>query len=290
MDNSSNRIKKPTTFQEQVNILKNKGLQIEEEHQAIEILNRINYYRLSAYTLTYKVDKKFLEGVSFDDVYNLYEFDKRLRNMIMGVLETIEVAFRIHIAYLIAHKYGATGYMDVANFINGRIHEDLMQKTNFEIDRSNEVFVEHYKSKYNGVFPVWVAIEVVSFGLLSKIYSNLKNEDKSEIATSYYKIPHKYIRSWLHTLSTLRNICAHYGRIYNRQLTIKPMLYKKDVKKGIENDKMFAAIFIMGKLIKDTAEWRTFVTNLKALVEEYDKVDIKLMGFPDDWEQLLRNP
>lgn len=290
MDNSSNRIKKPTTFQEQVNILKNKGLQIEEEHQAIEILNRINYYRLSAYTLTYKVDKKFLEGVSFDDVYNLYEFDKRLRNMIMGVLETIEVAFRIHIAYLIAHKYGATGYMDVANFINGRIHEELMQKISFEIDRSNEVFVEHYKSKYNGVFPVWVAIEVVSFGLLSKIYSNLKNEDKSEIATSYYKIPYKYIRSWLHTLSTLRNICAHYGRIYNRQLTIKPMLYKRDVKKGIENDKMFAAIFIMGKLIKDKAEWRTFVTNLKALVEEYDKVDIRLMGFPDDWEQLLRNP
>lgn len=188
-------IKKPTTFQEQVDMLKDRNLQIEDEQQAKEILGRINYYRLSAYMLTYKVDNKFQEGVSFRDIYDLYEFDKKLRNMIMGLLETIEVTFRTHIAYLIAHKYGATGYMNSENFITEKIHAEMMAKLNLEIDRSNELFIKHHKSKYKGVFPVWVAIEVVSFGLLSKMYSNLKNEDKLEIASTYYNISHKYIKS-----------------------------------------------------------------------------------------------
>ncbi|RJX28441.1 MAG: Abi family protein [Dethiobacter sp.] len=106
--------------------LDSEGLQIGDTQQAIEVLSRINYYRLSAHMLTYKVDNTFLDGVSFKDVYDLYEFDKRIRNMIMGVLETIEVAFRTHITYLIAHKYGATGYMDAKNFFNGQIHEEMM--------------------------------------------------------------------------------------------------------------------------------------------------------------------
>jgi len=288
MDNGD-RIKEPSTFQEQVDILKERNLQIWDEQQAREILGRINYYRLSAYMLTYKVDNKFQDGISFGDIYDLYEFDKKLRNLIMGLLETIEVTFRTHIAYLIAHKYGATGYMNPENFITKKIHVELMDKLYLEIDRSDELFIKHHKSKYKGIFPVWVAIEVVSFGLLSKIYSNLKNEDKLEIAITYYKIPYKYIRSWLHALSTFRNICAHFGRVYNRTLTIKPMLHKKDLAKDIKNDTVFSLILIMGKLIKDDIEWGTFVTNLWALIDQYEKVDVELMGFPEKWEHLLRS-
>jgi len=210
--------------------------------------------------------------------------------MIMGLLETIEVTFRTHIAYLIAHKYGSTGYINKENFINEKIHSEMIDKLNLEIDRSDEIFIEHHKSKYKGIFPIWVAIEVVSFGILSKIYSNMKNEDKLEIASTYYKIPHKYIRSWLHALSTFRNTCAHFGRIYNRNLTIKPMLHKKDLLNNIKNDSVFSIILIMGKLIQDDFEWRTFLTNLRALIEQYDKIDIELMGFPETWEHLLKNP
>ncbi len=281
------RIKKPTTFQEQIDILKERGMIIEDERVALDLLSRINYYRFSAYALSYKHKNRYYHGVSFHKVKNLYDFDKKLRNLLLGALETIEISFRTHIAYLLAHKYGALGYMNPSNFINKQLHADIMKKLNFEIERSRELFIAHHKKEYEGVFPVWVAIEVIPFGLLSKMYSNLKKEDKEEISKNYYNLPHKYIKSWLHVLATVRNICAHFGRIYNKKLTIKPLLHRKDIEAEIKNDTIIAVLAIMGKLIKDKAEWRSFLTNIKALIEQYEDVDIRLMGFPDNWEQII---
>ncbi|OWZ85052.1 Abi family protein [Natranaerobius trueperi] len=179
-DDYKNRIKKPTTFKEQVNILRNRNLIVDDEEQAAEVLSRINYYRLSAYMLSFKTNDRFYEGVSFSDVHNLYEFDKKFRNMIISILEPIEIAFRTHIAYLIAHKYGSIGYKNQDNFRNADYHSGMLQKFQEEIERSDEIFVQHHKSAYGGVFPIWVVIELASFGLLSKIYSNLKEKDQDE--------------------------------------------------------------------------------------------------------------
>lgn len=287
MSDESNRIKTPKTFEEQLDILASRELKVEDREKAIEVLSRINYYRLSAYMLTFKADDKFEGGITFDGIYDIYEFDKRLRNMIVGILETIEIAFRTEISYLIAHKYGAIGYMDAANFVNSKYHEDMLKEINTQIYRSNEIFIQHHIREYKGKFPVWVSIEVVSLNLLSKMYSNLKNEDKSKIAKESYGVPYLYIRNWLHALTMVRNICAHYGRLYNKSLTIKFKLYRDAVNKGLRNDTIFTAIYIMGKLTKDKREWRTLIANLKGLIEQYEKVDISLMGFPVNWEELL---
>ena len=96
MDNNTIRIKTPTTFEEQVDILISRNLMVEDREKAIEVLSRINYYRLSAYMLTFKTNDEFEDGITFNEIYILYEFDKRLRNMIMGVLETIEITFIKH--------------------------------------------------------------------------------------------------------------------------------------------------------------------------------------------------
>ncbi len=287
-DDYKNRIKKPTTFKEQVNILRNRNLIINNEEQAVEILSRINYYRLSAYMLFFKTNDRFYDGVSFSDVYDLYEFDKKLRIMITSILESIEIAFRTHIAYLIAHKYGAIGYENQDNFRNVDYHSGMLQKFQEEIDRSDEIFVQHHKSAYGGVFPIWVVIELASFGLLSKIYSNLKEEDQDEIAATYYNTKGEYVKTWLYTLSVFRNICAHYGRLYDRKLKITPKLFRGDRKKGIRNDTVFSVLFIAGRLSKDNNEWKNFVTNLSALVEQYEIVDLDLMGFPIKWEEILQ--
>lgn len=287
-NNQKARIKKPTTFTEQINILKNRNLQIDDESQAIKILSRINYYRLSAYMLSFKVGDRFHDGVSFSDVYSLYEFDKTLRSMIMGVLETIEIAFRTHIAYFIAHKYGAMGYEKCENFRNIDYHSNMMRKFQEEIERSDEIFVQHHKSAYGGGFPIWVVIELISFSVLSKMYNNLKEEDQNEIASNYYHTKGEYVKTWLYTLSVFRNICAHYGRLYDRRLKITPKLFKADRKKGINNNTVFSVFFIMGRLLKDKSMWGNFVTNLSALIEKNEKVDLKLMGFPVNWEELLR--
>lgn len=287
-DDYKNRIKKPTTFQEQVNILRNRNLIINNEEQAVEILSRINYYRLSAYMLSFKTNDRFYDGVSFSDVYDLYEFDKKFRSMITSILESIEIAFRTHIAYLISHKYGAIGYKNQDNFRNVDYHSGMLQKFQEEVDRSDEIFVQHHKSAYGGVFPIWVVIELASFGLLSKIYSNLKEEDQDEIAATFYNTKGEYVKTWLYTLSVFRNICAHYGRLYDRKLKITPKLFRGDRKKGIRNDRVFSVLFIAGRLSKDNNEWKHFVTNLSALVEQYEIVDLDSMGFPIKWEEILK--
>jgi len=101
--------------------------------------------------------------------------------MILEILETIEISFRAHITYLLAHKYGSLGYEKRENFRNAIFHTAMMNQLNEELNRSNEIFVAHHKERYQGIFPVWVALEVTSFGLLSKIYSNLKTEDQETI-------------------------------------------------------------------------------------------------------------
>ncbi|MBF8984887.1 Abi family protein [Lutibacter sp. B2] len=284
-DERIKNIKKPTTFLEQIERLKSRNLIIDDVEKAIGILQRINYYRLSAYMLTYKIDDRFRDGVSIEDVHDLYEFDKTLRNLIMEVLETIEIAFRTHIAYLIAHKYDAIGYKDANNFKKQEYHVSMMQKLQEEIDRSDEIFVKHYQ----GVFPIWVVIELTSFGLLSKIYSNLKDEDQDEIAINNYGIKGEFIRTWTYSLAAFRNICAHYGRIYDRKITIRPKMFREDKKKGIKNDTVFAIILIIGKMLKNDDEWDRFAIRLSALIERYDKIDISRIGFPNNWEYILRN-
>lgn len=135
-------------------------------------------------------------------VYRLYEFDKRLRNLIQSHLEPIEVAFRTHIAYRLAHQYGALGYLQDANFINAEYHAKFMDELKREIDRrQDELFVAHHLQKYGGQFPIWVAVEVLSFGTLSKLYANLLPEDKGSIAKGYYQAPFIYVVSWLRSLS-----------------------------------------------------------------------------------------
>ena len=228
----STDIKKPTTFKEQVQILMSRNLIIDDEEEAIFILQKVSYYRLSAYMLTYKTEDGLYEGASIKDIYDLYTFDKKLRNLLLPLLEDIEITFRTHISYLLAHKYGALGYKDNKNFKEKSYHETMLESLKQEIDRSDEVFVSHHKRKYKGEFPIWVIIEVATFGDLSKMYSNLLDEDKDEIAEKHYNTKGEYVRTWLHSLSYLRNKCAHYSRLYNRKMTVTPKLFRADRRRG----------------------------------------------------------
>ncbi len=291
MDTDMNiRIKKPTTFAEQVEHLKSKNLVIENDEEAVRILERINYYRLSGYMLTYKTDDVFNGRTSIRDIYALYNFDKKLRNLILPVLESIEIAFKTHIAYLIAHKYGSLGYENHENFQDREYHKQMLERIKEEIKRNKkEAFVSHHNQRYDGNFPIWVVIELMSFGQLSQMYRNLKDEDQDEIAKRYYGTKKVFIRTWLHSLSTFRNICAHYGRIYNRKLEINPKLFNKDKKRGLKNNTTFATLFIVAKLLENEDEGEYFITSLAALVEQYSNViDLKFLGFPRNWEQILR--
>lgn len=282
-------IKKPKTFKEQVEILKSRGIIVTNNDLALNILKGINYYRLSAYILTHKKSDGNYHSISIEDIYKLYVFDKKLRNLILPMLEEIEIAFRTHISYLIAHKYGALGYKNISNFQNQSYHKKMLKSFDNEIERSDEIFVIHHKSEYDGVFPIWVMIEVTSFGVLSQMYNNLLEKDKDEIAEEYYNTKGEFVSTWLHSLSNIRNRCAHYGRLYNKNLTVTPKLFKADKKKGIKNNTLFANIYIIGRLSRNMYEWNHFITKLSAIIEEYDVVDLRKIGFPNNWRDILKN-
>ncbi len=287
MNTNDYKGKQPTTFEEQVEILKSRNLIIDDKQEAIDILSRVNYYRLSAYMLTLKSGDRFKDGYRFSDVYDLYEFDKRLRNICLSVLESIEIAFRTHISYTLSHKYGPTCYYNPEIFANELSHEDLLKELNVALNKSHELFIEHHKRKYDSVFPIWVATEVASFSLISRLYSILNTQDKKEISKTYYQVPYPYLQSWIRSITVFRNICAHYGRIYNRTITIRPKLFKEDVDKGIMSNNVYGLIYIMGKINKDRKEWVLFISNLRSLIDKYDNIDLNKIGFPANWDPVL---
>jgi len=147
-------VKEPTTYQDQVSILKARNMYIPDDHQAEEILKRVNYYRLSAYMLTLKEDNKFYDGVTLDDVYHIYKFDKKLRNMILEILEGIEIAFRTHIAYELAHRYGPMGYREDSSFQRQDYHKEMLGFIEEDISRRrDELFMGNDNDQDSGNGP-----------------------------------------------------------------------------------------------------------------------------------------
>lgn len=222
--------KPPLSFADQLRLLESRGLTIPDQELALSHLSSISYYRLSAYWHSFlkrdpqgRVTGVFEAGTDFDQVMQLYEFDRHLRLVVMDAIERIEVHIRTLVTYHLGHQYGAFGYTDPSNFHPRFNHADWLTKLESETRQSKDVFVEHFKSKYAGfpTLPIWMSTEVMSLGSLSFCYTGLKNQDKQWIAMQL-DIHHKRLKDWLHTLTYIRNICAHHSRLWNRELAIKP--------------------------------------------------------------------
>ena len=284
-------IRKPATLQQQVEILKKKGLIVTDEKAAFKALRRVNYYRLSAYTSSLKESSfngRFVEGTSFDQIFSLYEFDKKFRNLLLGILETFEISLRSYLSYYFSHRYGSMGYLDPKNFEEERYHHTFVRVVRRGLARNDDLFSAGHRDQYKGNFPLWVVVEILSFGDLSRFYANMRSDDKRNFAKQYFQVPYIYLDSWLIVLSHVRNICAHYGRLYNRTLKYMPKLDKKDKGLGIRIDRVYASIFVLHKLSPEGYEWDAFVTNLQTLLDFYKEVvELPLIGFPGRWNELL---
>lgn len=279
-------LKPPSSIEEQIKILKGRNLVIENEDYAKEVLARVNYYRLSAYGLGLHIDNCYKDGTRFETIYCLYEFDIKFRYVLLEAIENIEVMLRTKIAYHMAVKYGSQCHLDASLFYNAEYHNKFIEEFEKEKERQKDTaFVKHHNCKYEGKMPIWVAVELFSFGMLSRFYGNMNAEDQSVIASHFSTSP-TYLRSWLKSLVEVRNICAHYGRIYNRMLNSTPKLYGEY--KHIKPDRIFAVIVIIKRLLSDPASQRKFVLEIRALIEEYDEaVNLSFIGFPFEWKKLL---
>lgn len=275
-------VKPPATFNEQMEKLKKRGCSITDERECIQILQCVNYYRLTAYFLPFKQsDDTYLSGTSFSRVYRIYEFDRKLRWLLFSVLEEIEIKLRTCIAYFHSHKYGSLGYLEPANFNQKHNHERFIEKLETEIENNKEVpFVKHHIEKYERKFPLWVAIELFSFGMLSYFYSDLKSADMREIAKCDFSQHPVILKSWLRCCTDLRNICAHYAAV--------PVTPKGHFEL---RNRIFDYIVVLKYLYPHKEHWNNeTLLGLRALVDEYsDSVELGHIGFPPDWFDLLEN-
>jgi len=224
------------SFEEQLKLLKSRGLAVENTTVALTYLERIGYYRLSGYWYPFRKMKtqpaghsyredEFIEGSRFEEAVELYVFDKKLRLLALDALERIEMAVRVDVAHLLG-RYNAFSYYDVKFFDRNFTTRSIRKKdgaTGFQIwhERFNSLqyrarknpFVEHNLEKY-GRLQIWVAIEILDFGSISQLYAGLKYQDRSIIAAKY-KMKENDFKSLLKSLNYIRNVSAHHSRLWN---------------------------------------------------------------------------
>lgn len=282
----------PMTIEEQIKNLKSIGLIVGDEEYAKKILNDISYFRLiKAYSLNLKiVNGNYNAKVTFEQLVKLYLFNARFRQLLFPEIEKIEVNARCRIGNLFAEKYGVLGYLDSKNFADKVYHNSFLNDIQEEIGRNSKApFVKNFRQNYEGgQLPIYALMEVFSFGTLSKFYKNMLNPDKKAVA-AMFGVGYTYLESWLESISYVRNICAHYGRLYNAKLSKTPILYKEYSKAGIGNNRIFGVLLCMKHLLKNDIHWNTFVDQIDLLFETYDTVNIDTMGFTKDWKGLLEN-
>lgn len=277
-------------IEEQIDNLKEIGLIIDDIEYAKSFLNDVSYFRLiKAYSLGLKPkNSDYYKGITFEEIVQLYLFNANFRQLLFAQIEKIEVNLRCRISNYFSIKYGVLGYKNADNFVNGIYYNDFVEDMEKEINRNSKApFVKNFKTNYeNGDIPFYSLVELFSFGTLSKFYKNMKNTDKKAIASSF-GIGYTYLESWIENIAFVRNICAHYGRVYNVNLSKTPILYKQYIADGISNLRVFATLLCMKHILKNDNHWKDFVDQIELLFEKYTSVKPKLMGFPNNWKELL---
>ncbi len=280
----------PMTIDEQVENLKNIGLIVDDEEYAKKILNDISYFRLiKAYSLNLKSKNGcYNKQTAFKEIVDLYLFNSNFRQLIFPEIEKVEINVRCRLANFFAEQYGVLGYLQAENFSNENYHAQFLEDIKEEVRRNSKApFVRIFKENYEGGnLPIYALVEVFSFGTLSKFYKNMLNKDKKAIAKTF-GVGYTYFESWLESISYVRNICAHYGRIYNAKLSKTPILYKEYTQVGIGNNRIYGVLLCLKYLLKDDDHWNLFVDKIELLFDKYPCVQISTMGFPENWKVLL---
>ncbi len=265
-----------------------------------------NYYRLSAYSFTFRREEPatattplvrhddFRTGTTFDLVWKRYCFDRQLRFLVIDAIERIEVTVRTKLSYHHAHNHGPFAYAEdpasLSTLIGWR-RTEFVQRVTDETERSHDVFVAHFKDKYGDIhkfLPIWVATEIMTFRTVLTMFQNCSAVVRRGVSETF-GVHHSVFRSWLLTLNVVRNICAHHGRLWNREIGAAPVIpneprgwKRPHAPVEIVHERMFAIMTLINQCTRRLGdeEWgRRF----RALVDEFPEAPIKYMGFPPNW-------
>lgn len=311
----------------QIELLKQRGLLIQDEARAQCFLQSVSFFRLSPYMRPFQqsgdVDHRFRDGTGFRQLTRLYDFDRRLRLLSMDAIERVEIATRSMISNHMGPNYGSHWYTDIGMFQQAFDHQRLLatlqskqcaairdyereclridrlqadsgRKAHLKCQRAKESYARHYPTTYDQppLMPGWAMLEELTLGDLSHLYKGLARDSDKKAIARRLELPAPLMQSWLHTLTTIRNICAHHARMWNRELGIRPELPKKanfpwprHLLLPGTHTRMFAALCILNHLMHKVCPHAHWDRRLHQLTEDFPDVSLKAMGFPQDWYQ-----
>ena len=292
-------LKKPLTFDEQLDKLAAHGMIITDREKAKDILKRVNYYRFTGYALQFRQapsGSDYIVGTTFETVYHLYKVDEILRDTFRRYIEKAEVYYRTQIAYGFSiAKCTETPYdqhYDENNFYNKKGYREVME--NFSREKNyykDSLIVKHHKMKYSSKMPLWVIVELMSFSNMSKLYSSMYYSEKDAIA-HMVGVGRDTLENHLHCLSVLRNKCAHAARMYNTDFNPPAKFTTSFLRKHpeIKNNSLFAYTLVLLKRLPDESSKKSLIQTVENVISEYsDDIDLKLIGFPENYMEIMKN-
>lgn len=281
------------TYEQQADQLIRRGMECDRD-ELICRLRSVSYYRLSGYWFPFRdPDSSFKEGTTLTKVWRRYAFDRRLRLLVLDAIERVEICVRSELVYRLAHEQGPFGYLDAANLpgLDAAEYARFIKRLTEDYGGSHERFIKHFRQAYadtNKLPPYWMITELMAFGTLLRLYRGAPQGTKREIAERF-NVNAKVMESWLMTLNIIRNICAHHGRLWNRELGFKPMIPRKDDRwhspVGVEGNRIFGVLTILKCMLEDVAPQSGWTERLMELLDDYADLPRESMGFPDGWEE-----
>ena len=287
-------IKPYLSIKEQIERLQSRGMQFSNMGEAIHYLSHMNYYRLTAYWLPYEKDHtthSFQDKTYFEEVLKYYVFDRELRLLVLDAIERVEVSIRTQMAHMLSRTYGTHPHMKPELFHCTVKYAHNLTKLKNEFDRSNETFSDHFKVKYaEKLPPIWVAVELMTMGHISHWFANIKQRSDRNTISHIYEVDEKILKSFLHHLTIIRNICAHHGRLWNRRFTFALKLpnHPEELSQSFNRNQvslksLYNTLVFLKYLMDKIDPLHQWNMRLKELLKS-NHINISAMGFPEDWE------
>lgn len=287
--------KQPLTIEQQISLLKDRGLSIIDEAAAQKVLGSISYFRLANYFRPMETDKQnhqFKPGATFKNAVRLYDFDAPLRELVFKAIARIEIALRTKMIHHFSLAHGAFWFADESLSKEERLFQENIGSVERELHRTKEEFIKDHFKKYDSppFPPAWKTLEVVSFSVLSKMYYNFSDiKVKKNVARSFDLPQHKILKSWAASLAALRNCCAHHARMWNWNYPVTPAILAKLKNAWISHtavadNKLYIQLCCIAYLLNNIRPGNAFTRTLKDLITAYPNVDVEAMGFPPDWK------